>query len=168
MNAFVAAADILGSRTLEINNQIITRLSLLEQAARIAEDAAPYVHPRLAQIEHTGNDNKRVDVKVTMTLEPNEAYMGDYVALDTRADSIKSWAKRAAFVFLIVVNVVVLDACSRIEIADMKGSPIAQINPMVTAVNIRVGDFADNGKVGLTAVKGVDIGFVKSGGCKRS
>jgi hypothetical protein len=75
MNAFVAAADILGSRILEINNQVITRLSLLEQAARIAKDAAPYVHPRRAQIEHTGNDNKRVDVKVTMTLEPNEAYM---------------------------------------------------------------------------------------------
>jgi hypothetical protein len=49
MNAFVAAANILGSRILEINNQIITRLSLLEQAARIAKDAAPYVHPRLAQ-----------------------------------------------------------------------------------------------------------------------
>src|SRR5687767_13140648 len=75
MNAFVAAADILGSRILEINEQIITRQSLLERAARIAKDAAPYVHPRLAQIEHTGNDNKRVDVKVTMTLEPNEAYM---------------------------------------------------------------------------------------------
>jgi hypothetical protein len=51
MNAFVAAADILGSRILEINNQIITRLSLLEQAARIAKDAAPYVHPRLIQVE---------------------------------------------------------------------------------------------------------------------
>ena len=57
MNAFVAAADILGSRILEINEQIITRLSLLERAARIAKDAAPYVHSRLAQIEHTGNDN---------------------------------------------------------------------------------------------------------------
>ena len=53
MNAFVAAADILGSRILEINKQIITRLSLLERAARIAKDAAPYVHPRLTQIEHT-------------------------------------------------------------------------------------------------------------------
>lgn len=53
MNAFVAAADILGSRILEINEQIITRLSLLKRAAHIAKDAAPYVHPRLAQIEHT-------------------------------------------------------------------------------------------------------------------
>ena len=47
MNAFVVTADILGSRILEVNKQIITRLSLLEQATRIAKDAAPYVHPRL-------------------------------------------------------------------------------------------------------------------------
>ena len=47
MNAFVVTADILGSQILEINKQIITRLSLLEQATRIAKDAAPYVHPRL-------------------------------------------------------------------------------------------------------------------------
>ena len=40
-NAFVVAADILGSRILEINEQIITRLSLLERAARIAKEAAP-------------------------------------------------------------------------------------------------------------------------------
>jgi hypothetical protein len=60
MNTFVAAADILGSRILEINEQIITRQSLLERAARIAKDAAPYVHSRLAQTEHTGNDNKPV------------------------------------------------------------------------------------------------------------
>ena len=51
MNAFMAAADILGSRILEINEQIITRLSLLERAARIAKDAAPFVHPRLVQVE---------------------------------------------------------------------------------------------------------------------
>jgi hypothetical protein len=54
VNAFVAAADILGSRILEINEQIITRLSLLERAARIAKEAAPYVHPRLVQVEMGG------------------------------------------------------------------------------------------------------------------
>jgi hypothetical protein len=47
MNAFVAAADILGSRILEINDQTITRQSLLERAARIAKDAAP-----LSQLFH--------------------------------------------------------------------------------------------------------------------
>ena len=52
MNAFVAAADILGSRILEINERIIARLSLLERAAHIAKDAAPYMHPRLANVKH--------------------------------------------------------------------------------------------------------------------
>ena len=75
MDAFVAAADILGSRTLKINEQIITRLSLLERAARIAKDAAPYVHSRLAQIEHTGHDVQPVNVKVTMMLKPEDAYL---------------------------------------------------------------------------------------------
>jgi hypothetical protein len=65
MNAFMAAADILGSRILEINEQMITRLSLLERAARIAKDAAPYVHPRLVRMEHTGNDLKPVNAKAT-------------------------------------------------------------------------------------------------------
>lgn len=58
MNAFVSAADLLGSRSLELNGRVITRLSLLEQAARIAKDAAPYVHPRLANIEVSGADGK--------------------------------------------------------------------------------------------------------------
>jgi len=34
--------------------QIITRLSLLERAARIAKEAAPYVHPRLVRVEMGG------------------------------------------------------------------------------------------------------------------
>jgi hypothetical protein len=52
MNAFVAAAELLGNNIVEVDEQIITRLNLLEHAAHIAKDAAPYIHPRLAQIEH--------------------------------------------------------------------------------------------------------------------
>jgi len=33
-----------------------------EKAAFFAKDAAPYVHPRLAAIEHTGKDGKPIEV----------------------------------------------------------------------------------------------------------
>jgi hypothetical protein len=52
MNAFATAAEILGNRTLVFKGQVIARLTLLEQASRIAADAAPYLHPRLKQIKH--------------------------------------------------------------------------------------------------------------------
>jgi hypothetical protein len=67
----VAAADILGSRILEVNDRIITRLSLLERAADIAKHAAPYVHPAWRKYWK----KRPVDVKVTMTLKPDEAYI---------------------------------------------------------------------------------------------
>jgi hypothetical protein len=55
MNAFVAAAEIIGNDVLEVDGVvIITRLSLLKRAARIAKEAAPYVYPRLVQVEMRG------------------------------------------------------------------------------------------------------------------
>jgi hypothetical protein len=33
----------------------------LEKAASFAKDAAPYMHPRLAAVEHTGEDGGPID-----------------------------------------------------------------------------------------------------------
>jgi hypothetical protein len=38
----------------------------LEKAAGVAKDAAPYVHPRLAAIEHTGADGGAIDHSLTV------------------------------------------------------------------------------------------------------
>ena len=51
MNGFVAAAEILGSQIIEVNERVITQLGLLQQAAAIAKDAAPFIHPRLAAVK---------------------------------------------------------------------------------------------------------------------
>jgi hypothetical protein len=66
MNGFVAAAEILGSQILEVNGRVITQLGLLERATAIAKDAAPYVHPRLANIEHSGADGEFVQHAMTV------------------------------------------------------------------------------------------------------
>jgi hypothetical protein len=35
-----------------------------DQASSIAKDCAPYMHPRLAAVEHTGKDGKELIVKL--------------------------------------------------------------------------------------------------------
>jgi hypothetical protein len=47
-------------------------MPLWQRLILLVAGSSPYVHSRLAQIEHTENDNKRIDVQVTMTLEPSE------------------------------------------------------------------------------------------------
>ncbi len=59
MREFVERAETMRPDDVEmVNNKVVTRLSLLAEAADVAKDAAPYMHPRLAAIEHTGKDGK--------------------------------------------------------------------------------------------------------------
>lgn len=40
-------------------------LELIERACAVAKDAAPYVHPRLNAIQHTGKDGEPIQVSFT-------------------------------------------------------------------------------------------------------
>lgn len=51
------------------------RRELLTQAAAIAKDAAPYVHPKLAQVTHQGGD-KPIQVQATVYVPKKEAPRG--------------------------------------------------------------------------------------------
>lgn len=54
MRSFVEAAEKMGNGKIEVvNGEVITGLGLLTEASKIAKDAAPYIHPRLAAIDHT-------------------------------------------------------------------------------------------------------------------
>jgi hypothetical protein len=55
MRALVDEADaVVRQQVAEGATQIAYPHGLLEDAAAIAKDAAPYIHPKLAAIEHTG------------------------------------------------------------------------------------------------------------------
>ena len=47
-------------------------IAISDQRFEAAKAAAPYVHPRLAAIEHTGKDGG--PIKADITLSPDEAY----------------------------------------------------------------------------------------------
>lgn len=54
MRKFVEAAEKMGTGQLQVvDGEVITQLSLMTEASKIAKDAAPYIHPRLAAIDHT-------------------------------------------------------------------------------------------------------------------
>lgn len=54
MRSFVEAAEKIGNEKIEsVNGEVITQLGLLTEASKVAKDAAPYIHPRLAAIDHT-------------------------------------------------------------------------------------------------------------------
>lgn len=42
------------------------KLKLMAEAASVAKDAAPYMHPRLQAIEHTGGDGGPIDHSLTV------------------------------------------------------------------------------------------------------
>lgn len=44
----------------------------LEKAASFAKDAAPYIHPKLAAIEHTGKDGGAIDHSLTVQFVAND------------------------------------------------------------------------------------------------
>jgi len=54
MRSFVEAAEKMGTGQLKVvDGEVITQLGLMTEASKIAKDAAPYIHPRLAAIDHT-------------------------------------------------------------------------------------------------------------------
>lgn len=55
MTALHSEANALGvGDEAEMGGRKVNRLALLVSAAEVAKDAAPYMHPRLQAIEHTG------------------------------------------------------------------------------------------------------------------
>lgn len=66
MNGYISAAEILGKDIVRVDDRIITQLNLLDKASAIAKDLAPYMHPRLATIEHKGNDDKPIQHHMTV------------------------------------------------------------------------------------------------------
>ena len=59
MREFVVKANAMADdKAKVIDSKVVSRMGLLHDAAAIAKDAAPYIHPRLAAIEHTGKDGK--------------------------------------------------------------------------------------------------------------
>lgn len=62
MTALVDQADALAeSDVAQLNGRAADRLGLLVSAAEVAKNAAPYMHPRLAAIEHTGKDGESLN-----------------------------------------------------------------------------------------------------------
>ena len=54
MRSFVEAAEKIGNEKIEaVNGEVVTQLTLLTEASKVAKDAAPYIHPRLAAVDHT-------------------------------------------------------------------------------------------------------------------
>lgn len=69
MNGYVQAAEILGRDIVRVDEKIITQLQLLRQAADIAKDCAPYVHPKpAAKVEHGGTDGGPIEHHITVEL----------------------------------------------------------------------------------------------------
>ncbi|WP_238878645.1 hypothetical protein [Achromobacter xylosoxidans] len=76
MTALVDQADALAAgsgakdkeQTAELNGKAVSRIGLLVAAADVAKDAAPYIHPRLAAVEHTGKDGKPLTVPATINV----------------------------------------------------------------------------------------------------
>lgn len=74
MHAFEAAADKMkAGDILVVDKKVITHLSLLKSAAEVGSMAAPYVHPKLQTIEHTGKDGGPIENTVTLSAE--ESYL---------------------------------------------------------------------------------------------
>ena len=54
MRSFVEAAEKMGNGKIEVvDGNVVTQLTLLTEASKVAKDAAPYIHPRLAAVDHT-------------------------------------------------------------------------------------------------------------------
>lgn len=61
MNELLAAAHrIPVDGIVIVNEKVVTRLVLLERAAIVAKDAAPYLHPKLQSIECSGKDGEPI------------------------------------------------------------------------------------------------------------
>jgi hypothetical protein len=79
MNHLLTAAEEICSESSAIaDRKVIERLNLLERAAEVAAKAAPYLHPKLASIEHTDHDS--VPVQKHIIVE----------SVHTRADTLRA------------------------------------------------------------------------------
>lgn len=59
MRSFVEAAEKMGNGKIEVvDGEVITQLSLLTEASKVAKDAAPYIHPRLSAVDHTSKGDQ--------------------------------------------------------------------------------------------------------------
>lgn len=67
MREMVEVADALPRRSDK-------RLVQLAGASGIAKDAAPYCHPRLNSIEHSGKNGGAIKAEVLLTMTPQDAY----------------------------------------------------------------------------------------------
>ena len=77
MNDLLKAADMMHPDSyVLVNRQVVDRLCLLERAAEVAAKAAPYLHPRLQAIEHSGKDGGPIHHEATLnvTLSAEESY----------------------------------------------------------------------------------------------
>jgi len=66
MRALVAKAERLGRAKTKPEKGSASPLELMVEAAAVAKDAAPYMHPRLSAVEHSG-PNKGPIQNVSMT-----------------------------------------------------------------------------------------------------
>jgi hypothetical protein len=67
MNELIEAANLMHGETYHtVNAKVIDRLELLERAADIATKAAPYLHPKLQSVQHTGSDGDPIDKHITV------------------------------------------------------------------------------------------------------
>lgn len=66
MNEHLRAAEALKEQVLVVDGRAVTRLSLLRQASDIAASAAPYLHPKLQTIEHSGPGGEAIPVSLTV------------------------------------------------------------------------------------------------------
>ena len=67
MNELMVAADLMNDDTYVIvNGKVIGRLELLGRAADVAAKAAPYMHPKLQSIGHSGKSDGPIERHMTV------------------------------------------------------------------------------------------------------
>ncbi len=59
---------------------LVLARDLKGQASAIAKDAAPYVHPKLANVQHSGPNNGPIPLEMTQIANFNDAQLADLIA----------------------------------------------------------------------------------------
>lgn len=71
MRALVAKAERVAKTKPKDGEKAVSPLELMVEAAAVAKDAAPYMHPRLSAVEHSGPNQGPIQ-NVSMTSEEFE------------------------------------------------------------------------------------------------
>lgn len=74
MRALVGRFDDLRAQALDEKERAAVPLDLMVEASAIAKDAAPYIHPRLQAIEHSGGVTVRSLAEELAELNGNAAH----------------------------------------------------------------------------------------------